>query len=373
MLLYQGWLAFQRWHPERTAEEFQTALAAMRGALEKATGAKTLRPRPPSPHAPHHHLFSLLHGPLLIMLGFFFVVGACLGSFLNVCIYRIPLGISVVTPHSSCAACGAPIPPRWNIPIVSWLWLRGRSGCCGTPIDARYFWIELGSGCLLAALFFFFRWPAATIYAVLFYGLTVASMIDIDHFLIPDRLSLGGIGAGLLASALWPPLHGKATAWTGFNEGLWGAFVGGFLLWVVVVIGSKLLQKEAMGLGDVKLLAAMGAFLGWEAVFFIVSVSSVIGSVFRAHDAGARAADLGGPASLRAVPGPGRARLDFRGRGAHLPGAALVAARHGPRRLTPFSRGRFPSSRRCQNGQGILPKKRRRRYRNCLAARFSGS
>ena len=224
-------------------------------------------------------------GPAVaLVLAFLFCVGACLGSFLNVCIYRIPLGVSVVTPRSACAACGAPIPAWHNLPIVSWLLLRGRSACCGTRIDARYVWIELASALLLPALFLHEARPVALplLHAVLLYGLLASSMIDIDHFLIPDRFTLGGIVAGVAAALACPALLGKVHRWDAFNASLLGAFVGGFLLWLVVKLGSKALKKEAMGLGDVKLLAAIGAFLGWEAVLFVVAVSSVIGSLFGA-------------------------------------------------------------------------------------------
>jgi len=211
---------------------------------------------------------------------FLFAVGGCIGSFLNVCVYRIPLGRSIVHPGSACAACGAPIPAKWNLPMVSWLWLRGRAGCCGVPIDGRYFWIELFSALLLPALFLHYPAPIAAIYAFFLYGLLVASLIDIDHFLIPDRFTVGGAVIGLAASLIWPPLHGTATRGASFNAGLLGLFAGAFLLWLVVVIGSKALKKEAMGLGDVKLLGAIGAFLGWQAVLFVIGVSSLLGSVF---------------------------------------------------------------------------------------------
>ncbi len=227
-------------------------------------------------------LLMIIQQHLWPWLLFLFVAGGCLGSFLNVCVYRIPLGRSIVRPGSACAACGAPIPAKWNLPMVSWLWLRGRAGCCGVRIEARYFWVELCSALLLPALFLQYPPATAAIYAFFLYGLLVASLIDIDHFLIPDRFTVGGAVLGLVASLAWPPLHGKATTAFGasFNAGLGGLFVGGFLLWLVVVIGSKALKKEAMGLGDVKLLAAIGAFLGWQAVLFVIGVSSFLGSLF---------------------------------------------------------------------------------------------
>ncbi|MDE1170247.1 MAG: prepilin peptidase [Verrucomicrobium sp.] len=217
---------------------------------------------------------------LPILLLYYAAVGACLGSFLNVCVYRIPLGLSVLRPPSSCAACGRPIPIRYNIPIFGWLWLRGQSACCRTPIDARYFWVELLSALVLPALFLRYAWPEALAYGFFFFLLAAASLIDLDHFLIPDRISWGGMAAGVALGALLPSLHGEASALGGFNAALRGAFWGGAVLWLVVLAGAKAFKKEAMGLGDVKFLAAIGAFLGWRSVFFVVAVSSILGSLY---------------------------------------------------------------------------------------------
>jgi leader peptidase (prepilin peptidase)/N-methyltransferase len=209
-----------------------------------------------------------------------FLAGMCIGSFLNVCIYRIPLGKSVVYPGSHCSACGTPLAWNHNLPVVGWLFLRGRAACCGTRIDVRYAVVELTTGLLFVGLWARFPWPMALAYAVYCGGLIVASCIDIDHFIIPDRFTLGGAVAGMIASALVPSLHHQATAWTGFIEALRGAVVGGVMLWAVAAGGSKLLGKEAMGFGDVKLMAAFGAFLGWPATIYILVISSMIGSVF---------------------------------------------------------------------------------------------
>ena len=211
---------------------------------------------------------------------FVFVAGACIGSFLNVCIYRIPIEVSIVHPGSHCAACGAPI--RWyhNLPIVSWIYLRGRAACCGTKIDFRYCIIELLTGLLFLALWN--KYPSAIFlgYAVFVSGLIVSSCIDIDHFIIPDRFTLGGCVAGFILSALLPQMHHEATAWKGFTESVRGAFIGGIVLFLVAKIGSAVLKKEAMGLGDVKFLAAMGAFLGPLPTIFILACSSLFGSLF---------------------------------------------------------------------------------------------
>jgi leader peptidase (prepilin peptidase)/N-methyltransferase len=208
-----------------------------------------------------------------------FVVGCCLGSFFNVCIYRIPLGLSVVTPRSRCAACGVPLKAFQNFPLLGWLRHRGWCACGLTKIDFRYFFVELFTALLLTLLWFSFPPPLFGLYGLLLSGLLIASLIDIDHYIIPDRFSLGGIILGLIASALFPWLHQTNSAWAGFLAGLLGAAVGGGLLFAISWLGRLAFKKDAMGLGDVKLLAAMGAFLGWQAPFFIIAVSSMIGSV----------------------------------------------------------------------------------------------
>jgi leader peptidase (prepilin peptidase)/N-methyltransferase len=212
---------------------------------------------------------------------FIFGIGACFGSFFNVCIYRIPLERSVTSPGSHCAACGSPIPWYYNIPIVSWLWLHGRAACCETRIDLRYLIIEALTGILFAAIWL--RFPdrgVALSYLVFVSGLIVASFIDIDHFIIPDRFTLGGCLAGFVCSALVPQLHHQTTAWKGFIESLRGAFFCGLILYIVAEIGSRLFKKEAMGLGDVKFMAAIGSFLGLSSIVFILPVSAFLGSIF---------------------------------------------------------------------------------------------
>jgi leader peptidase (prepilin peptidase)/N-methyltransferase len=216
-----------------------------------------------------------------VYLLFSFIVGACLGSFFNVCIYRIPLDRSIVSPGSHCAACGSPIPALYNIPIISWLYLRGKAACCGTKIDVRYMLVELLTGALFLALAI--RYPRielAAVYAIFTSGLIISSFIDIDHYIIPDRFTLGGCVVGFVCSALVPEIHGESTAWDGFRDSLWGAFVSGMVLLVVAFVGTRIFKKEAMGFGDVKFLAAIGSFLGSVSITFILPVSAFLGSVF---------------------------------------------------------------------------------------------
>ncbi|MES2308235.1 MAG: prepilin peptidase [Verrucomicrobiota bacterium] len=218
------------------------------------------------------------HHPLYQV--FIALFGACIGSFLNVCIYRIPSEVDLVTRPSYCGACGTPIPWRFNIPILGWFFLKGRAHCCGTRIDSRYWMIEA-----LTAFLFWWLWknhgatPLFWIYAFVTSGLMVASCIDLDYFIIPDRFTLGGCVAGFAVSMLYPQLHDQSTLWHGFVESLRGAFVGGLILFAIAKIGTWAFRREAMGLGDVKLLAAIGAFFGPWGAAFVLAASSVIGSV----------------------------------------------------------------------------------------------
>jgi leader peptidase (prepilin peptidase) / N-methyltransferase len=208
-----------------------------------------------------------------------FVVGACVGSFLNVCVYRIPLNRSVVHPGSHCAACGAPIPWYQNLPIISWLVLRGRAACCGTRIDTRYWLVEAGMACLFLALWLRYPPIEAVIYAIMLAGLTAACLIDLDHYIIPDRFTLGGCVAGFIACTIHPALMGQKTAIHGFSWSLASAVIGALVLLAVAWIGTLLFKKEAMGMGDVKFIAAICSFLGASSIAWILPLSSLIGSV----------------------------------------------------------------------------------------------
>jgi leader peptidase (prepilin peptidase) / N-methyltransferase len=211
-----------------------------------------------------------------------FFIGACIGSFLNVCVYRIPLNRSVVHPGSHCSACGAPIPWYNNLPILSWWVLRGRAACCGTKIDARYWIVEAGMALLFLAIWMDYGSKdivAAFIYAIFVSGLAAACLIDLDHYIIPDRFSLGGCVAGFVACAIHPSLMGQTTALHGFSWSLASAILGALTLLGVAWLGTLIFRKEAMGMGDVKLLAAMCAFLGSMSITWILPLSSLIGSV----------------------------------------------------------------------------------------------
>jgi len=303
----------------------------------------------------------------------FFVFGCVVGSFLNVCIYRMPLGLSIVTPRSHCPHCKYTIPWWLNIPLVTWLVLGGRCKNCGAPISPRYFVVELLSGVAFLGCWLAFgkSSPAlAIVYAVFLAGLMVASFIDFEHFIIPDEITVGGALAGFAASFFLPAMHNAHTVGEGLAQSALGAAVGAAVIYAVLRLGKLLfgrqrlklpagtkviftetclhlpdkeipyedlfyrksdtvsfhartvelidrgyadvdvrvalrsgrlqiggedmdpagvahleaesaeivLPREAMGLGDVKFMTAIGAFIGWQGVLFSLMVSSVIGA-----------------------------------------------------------------------------------------------
>jgi leader peptidase (prepilin peptidase)/N-methyltransferase len=304
----------------------------------------------------------------------FFVFGCVTGSFLNVCIHRVPLGQSIVSPPSHCPHCKYSIPWHLNIPLVTWLWLRGKCRNCGAPISIRYFLVELLTGVMYLGCWLNFGQRSALlalVYCAFLGGLIAASFIDFEHFVIPDEITIGGMIAGLVCSLFLPRLHEQETLVRGMLQSLVGIGVGGGLVYAIVRLGKLLfgrqrlslpdgakivfgetavylpdreipyeelfyrrsdaitlqaqtlelvdrcyknvrvrlallsglleigeekidpehcchmeavaaevvLPREAMGLGDVKFMGAIGAFLGWQAVTFSLMVSSVIGSV----------------------------------------------------------------------------------------------
>jgi leader peptidase (prepilin peptidase)/N-methyltransferase len=317
-----------------------------------------------NPLAVYHYLFAT----------FAFVLGAVVGSFLNVCIYRMPLDLSVNEPRRSfCPACKKQLKWYQNIPLLSWLFLRGRCANCGSRIAFRYFAVELLTGLLFLAVWHQFSWQIALVYWVFVSLLIVGTFIDFEHFIIPDEVTIGGTIAGILASCLVPALMGTAGRWPALLTSSLSAALGYVILWIVLEAGKKVFGKkriqldaptpftwtrmgedadfvvgeekglwsenfsresdllillcdeviidgrnlgktdlgfhynrvriegeevsldsleqisgivrglqiprEAMGRGDLKFLAAIGAFLGWRAVLFSVFAGSLLGSL----------------------------------------------------------------------------------------------
>jgi leader peptidase (prepilin peptidase)/N-methyltransferase len=301
----------------------------------------------------------------------FFSLGCIIGSFLNVCIYRMPLELSVVSPPSHCPHCKYAIPFYLNIPLVTWLALRGRCKNCGAPISPRYFIVELLTGLTFLSCWLVFGRESAglaVVYAIFLAGLICATFIDFEHFIIPDEITFGGMVAGLAASFFLPSLHDANNPEAGLWHGALGIVVGAGIIYAILRIGKLLfgrqriqlpadtkivftetavclpdreipydelfyrksdaivlhakmvelvdrsyqdvtvrfsasalrigdekidpagvayleavsgeiiLPREAMGLGDVKFMGAIGAFIGWQGAVFSLMVSSMIGA-----------------------------------------------------------------------------------------------
>ena len=211
--------------------------------------------------------------------------GACVGSFLNVCIYRIPKNESVVRPGSHCG-CGKPIAPYDNIPILSWLILRGRARCCGRPFSFRYPAIELLTAGLFLACWLEFT-PAKAVAGMMLCSIVICALfIDLDHMIIPDVFTIGGAAIGLVLSLAVPALHGQShdmfliASLHAVRESVLGLFVGSALVLWIALFAEVLLRKEAMGFGDVKYLGALGAFVGWKGAVFGMFGGAVLGCVW---------------------------------------------------------------------------------------------
>ncbi len=315
--------------------------------------------------------------PAWVLACFVFIFGAIVGSFLNVCIHRLPRDLSVNEPRRSfCPHCHKTIPWYQNLPILSWLWLRGRCASCGATISPRYLLVEILTGCAFLALWLKFGLPLAPAYALFAALLIVAAFIDFEHYIIPDEITIGGTIAGVAMGTALPSLMGVSVWWQAALLSLAAAALGYGALWLVVeggklafgrkrlvpenpepfrfepgeenprlVIGEEIwpweeifnrpsdvlileiqramlngtpvrekkvkiyfdsiavdgretkiedvheftgvlaavvIPREAMGLGDVKFLACIGAFLGWQAVVFTIASSSFIGALIGA-------------------------------------------------------------------------------------------
>jgi leader peptidase (prepilin peptidase)/N-methyltransferase len=206
--------------------------------------------------------------PYLIVLAF----GAVIGSFLNVCIYRLPREESVAWPASHCPACRQAIAFYDNIPIVSYLILQGRCRSCRAPISIRYPLVEAANAIGYVIVFWMFGFTAeACAYAALFSALIVITGTDLSHTMIPDAVTLPGILVGLLCAALVLPIT--------VVESLIGILVGGGLLWFLAWVSPYVFGKEGMGGGDIKLMAMVGAFVGWQPVLLAIMIGSFLGSV----------------------------------------------------------------------------------------------
>ncbi len=234
-----------------------------------------------------------LSDPFTFMV-YVFVFSLCIGSFLNVVVYRLPVMMrnqveddyldlfekkpkerplfNLSTPHSACPKCKRPIKPWQNIPVISYLWLKGKCANCKTSISARYPIVELTTGLLglLVAHQFGASWQTAAL-LIFTYFLVALTLIDMDEYLLPDRLTLPLIWIGLIANSFG--------LFTSLENAVYGAIAGYLSLWSIYWLFKLLTGKEGMGYGDFKLLAAIGALLGWQALPVVILLSSVVGTI----------------------------------------------------------------------------------------------
>ncbi len=222
-----------------------------------------------------------------------FVFGLIIGSFLNVCILRIPIAESVVLPPSHCPSCGMPIKPYDNIPVVSWLVLAGRCRKCKARISAMYPMVELGTGLLFLACYLVFGIKAEALKWAIFAALLIVLTItDLRERILPDKVNFVGFGLGLLLSLFTRPVDGTALwlanhlftypppeAALSFADALIGAGVASGLLWLVAEGYFRARGREGMGLGDVKMMAMAGAFLGLQRALLTILLGSLLGSI----------------------------------------------------------------------------------------------
>lgn len=210
-----------------------------------------------------------------------FIFGTFIGSFLNVCIVRIPDGKSIVKPPSHCPNCLKTISFYDNIPLLSYLVLMGKCRFCKTKISPRYFMVELLTGMLF--LFCYLNYGLSAkffVYSALFSSLLVATFIDLKYQIIPDAISISGIFIGFALSIIFPSLRYILSPKIAALDSLLGIFIGGALIWLTGAFGKLLFKKEAMGFGDVKLMAMLGAFLGWKKIVLTFFLAPFFGLIF---------------------------------------------------------------------------------------------
>ena len=214
-----------------------------------------------------------------------FLFGAIVGSFLNVCIYRIPANKSIVHPGSTCA-CGQPIAWSDNIPILSWFFLRGKARCCGQAYSFRYPAVEALTGALFLAAWLAHEPAKAACIMVFISMLICGSFIDLDHMELPNRFTIGLAIVGFALSVASPSLHQDGSTeyflplrFIAASDAMLGALIGsGLILWIAL-LAETALRKDAMGFGDVKLLGGIGTFLGWQGAVFSIFGGALLGTL----------------------------------------------------------------------------------------------
>jgi leader peptidase (prepilin peptidase) / N-methyltransferase len=228
-----------------------------------------------------------------VVLFFFFLFGIVIGSFLNVCIARIPDGLSIVSPGSRCPRCLKPIKPYDNVPILGWLWLRGKCRNCKLPISPMYPLIELITGLLFVACYLSFGLTPETFKWLSFScTIVILAITDLRVRILPDAINGPGFIAGLIFAWFVPPADGTATLLNvrlfhsalpesvlGVLDALLGAAFGSLLLWGSAALYKVVRGREGMGFGDVKMMAMVGAFLGLRGSFLTILLGTLLGSV----------------------------------------------------------------------------------------------
>jgi leader peptidase (prepilin peptidase) / N-methyltransferase len=228
-----------------------------------------------------------------VLILFFFLFGSVIGSFLNVCIVRIPENLSIVLPGSRCPRCHSAIKWYDNVPVLAWLWLRGKCRNCGLAISPMYPLVEFLTGALFVLCYLEFGVTQATVKWLFFTSLImVLTITDLRVRMLPDLVNWPGFGVGLFFSAMVPPNDGTARALTqnlfhrvapapvlGLLDGALGAAFGSFLLWGVAAAYKRVRGREGMGMGDVKMMAMVGAFLGVRGAFFTILVGTLLGTI----------------------------------------------------------------------------------------------
>lgn len=209
--------------------------------------------------------------PNPLALAFIAFFGMSLGSFLNVCIYRLPINKSIVWPASACPSCARALAWYENIPVLSWIALRGKCRTCRVPISARYPFVELLTGAMFVAAFWY-HGPTMLFVSRVLLGCALIALfaIDLEHHLLPNVITLPGIVVGFLFSFVSGP---------GWLSSLIGILVGGGILFAVAEAYYRIRHEEGLGMGDVKMLAMVGAFLGWPATLMTLMMGSIAGSV----------------------------------------------------------------------------------------------
>jgi leader peptidase (prepilin peptidase)/N-methyltransferase len=226
------------------------------------------------------HLLDWLHGSIVTLIVFIF--GASIGSFLNVVIYRIPAGLSLLHPPSRCPKCLHPLKSYDNVPVFGWLWLRGRCRYCHVPIPARYPLVEGATGLLFMATVWFVPLPLPALgYWAFLSWLLALALIDLDTMTLPNPLTKSGLVAGLAFQALMGWEQGGTIG--GIAEylmgGIFAAVLGIWLFDIITLLGTFAFGQTAMGGGDAKLAAMMGAWLGWKLLLLSSFLACLLGAV----------------------------------------------------------------------------------------------